>query len=359
MKKLLFILALILCAQNIDLLEAMRQDPLGGYRDMRNSLEKEAECAAATINDWLTLELAQELVEKVQERDCETNQIIYLFQLNLEKLSQLPIGQQIVLTAWADHPRYWVLVVNHFKMEIVRIPGGFAMKCGRPLLIHALYVHNFGKDVFAKANTIARRGNVSLLKLENFIPQLEHLRYQSLCMNDLEFKEELKKYEADVQDCFFALQYPYFFVDFLENYAENNKNELIKLFLEYGLDVNCPLMNLLNEANDTMLHRAVLYDYFNTALLLLTHQADPLQVDNDDESAWSIILNKIEEHGGNSSKLNKDAQKIYKMLCYSVPKNRKNDLKKSVNNNNNNNDNHDSIIIEENFDNDLDDTDDN
>lgn len=365
MKKLLLILSLTVFTQNIDTLSAMQnllnkclgspmcQDPFGGYTNMRNTLEQKAEYAAATINDWLTPQLTQELVEMVEERDPGTNEVLHVPQLNLEKLSKLPVGQQIVLTTWASHPRYWTLVFYHFKQRVMwHSQEGFVFSYAYTPFMNALIRHNFNKDILSRLKAIKDNGFAPLLKLENFIPQLEHLRYQSSCMNDLEFKDELKKYDVDIQDCFYALQHPYFFVDFLEHYAESNQHNMIKLFLDYGFDVNCPLMNLLTNANDTMLHKAVQYDHFNTVLCLLTYQAGPLQNNVAGKSAWILSLEKMKYFG---TELSEDAKKIYKMLCYSVPKERKADLNvrkhQYQNNNNNNNDiiSQDNIIIEENF----------
>ena len=186
----------------------------------------------------------------------------------------------------------------------------------------ALIEFNFYPGISERIDALGKKDFQPITRMQEFIPQLRHLKYQSSCMNSLEFKDQVEKYGDDLLDCLFVLQHPYLFLGYLEDCLKDKKYEIIELFLECGFDPSCPIMNLLNETSNTLLYSAVCDEKIEAVLLLLKWGADPLSTNSLNVSPWALSLKKIEDNNYDLSALSENAQKIQTKLCDYVPQNK-------------------------------------
>lgn len=323
MKNSLLVLTLFFFSQQSHNLDAMHHYGVGCQPDhhindsvsLRIDIERHAEKAAQTIEEWFTPELARALVQP-----SNNPQDPYAVTLNKEALDELTLGQQIVLSTWASNPIYWVKALYRFKVGHLFLDDGWIIPTySYQPCMDVLIEFNFGKEVLKKIQIIQTKNFSSMIRIKEFIPQLEHLRYLSFRLSNIELKEAVKKYEDDIQDLFFILQHPYFYLAFIEHCIQQGENEIITLFLDYGFDPNSPILSIFHDGSDTLLVWAVACGNYDMVSLLLKMHANPLFTNSFHFSPWKISLKKISDKKGDVSALDQDDQKIYKLLLDALP----------------------------------------
>lgn len=351
MKNFFFYLALVLFLQNFNNLDGMPHFGVGHapcchideYAQLRFDIEQEAEKAASLVNYWF-------YSEKIIDTLCVSNEIDAWI-IDKDKLGNLTIGQQTVLTCWAARPQFMLKVFSCLGSEY---PSHINFR-------DALIRYNFGDAFFKKYKNFLTKKNLScwvfLPKFLKVIPYLKYLKTRLSCMTNYEIEEEITKCHQDIKETYpelgaidlhdhlFLLQNPYFFMNHIFAWSDQNCKfdnweliytdegcKIIELFLEYGFDVNCQLREGCDD-RDTLLHRAVRYDDINMVEVLLKWRADPLicygreqdpskRHNGGGQSPWDISCYKM--RGDTCIRPirppTEKTQKIHEMLSCVVPK---------------------------------------
>jgi|GEM_PF-4372588 len=274
-------------------------------------VKDEADYAASTIQEWLTPELINELVAPGT------------IQLNTKVLDELSLGQRTLLTCWATYPCYISLVYAHLKVNFEFYydhDGSSSRERRQKKFTDALIMYNFGETFFEKIKQFSIREDLGVWKLHQIVvklyPYLMSLFYkkQTSCIHSPEFEFTLECYNDEIREYFpdlgeidwyniiFLLENPYFFMIHIITWSGTPEAlDIITLLIVYGFDVNCQLRTGCDH-RDTLLHRAVRYDYVKQVEYLLELGADPLICYGKDpeprngggQSSWEISKYKMQ-----------------------------------------------------------------
>ena len=300
------------------------------------TIENEIDHAASTIKEWLTPELMKALVSIHNSGSV---------QLNTNELDQLSLGQRTFLTCLRLHPHYIPLIYAHsrknFEYYYEDQSGSSSERNGKQF-IDALILDNFGDTFFKKIKQFSFRKDLGVWELHKIIvkcfPYLMSLFYkkQTICVDSEEFDYVLENYDNQIKQFFpelgqidwhmiiFLLENPYFFMTHILTWSETAQAlDIVMLLVLYGFDINCQLGTGC-DSRDTLLHRAVRYDYVEMVEYLLEWNADPLICYGHDEapfngggqSPWELSCYKMrgETWITPNRPPSQEAQKIHAML---------------------------------------------
>lgn len=311
MKLFFFLEVLFLFAYQFDDLFAMRRMKNGYKRNIslmasgnlaqmyQSTIKNEVDRAASTIKEWLTPELMKALVSTHNSGSV---------QLNTNELDQLSLGQRTFLTCLRLYPHYIPLIYAHsggnFEHYYDDQSGSSRARNGKQFT-DVLIIHNFGKTFFEKIKQFSIREDLGVWELHKIMAKcfayLMSLFYkkQAICVDSEEFDYVLENYDNQIKQFFpelgqidwhmiiFLLENPYFFMTHILTWSGTAQAlDIVMLLVLYGFDINCQLGTGC-DSRDTLLHRAVRYDYVEMVEYLLEWNADPLICYGHDEAPFN------------------------------------------------------------------------